>query len=113
MSIYDTGDMPWMFPLDFYSRYADHRVGKLNDELNRLSTMTVQPFPMTYTLTADERAQVLALQNELAVYVDVTLARFVLSEMELNEDTIASVRSEMQNRGMNEMIAFWQKIADR
>jgi len=113
LSLYDTGDMPWVFPLEFYNRYAESSVSRLNTELGRLGGFAVQPFPMTYTLTEEERAEVLALQAPLASYVDESLARFVIGETEINDETVAAFRTRLAELGMNDMIAFWQAIADR
>ena len=70
-----------------------------------------QPFP-TYTLTAEQSAEPVRLQSQLGPYVDEGLARFVMGQTELNEETIAAFREGLRERGMDEMIAFWQSVAD-
>lgn len=112
LSIYDTGEMPWLFPRDFYNRYAEQAVRRINAELEKLSPFIKQPFP-TYTLTLEESAKALSLQNELGLYVDESLARFVLGQIELNDDTIANFREGLVERGMNEMVDLWQSVADK
>ena len=112
LTIYDTGDMPWLFPLDFNNRYYEANVGRLNDELAALSEYAVQPFP-TYTLTTEENAYVGQLQMELGRYVDETLARMVLGEVEINDETKAAFLDGLTERGVDDMIAFWQQIAQR
>ena len=112
LTIYDTGDMPWMFPLAFNNRYYEEDVGRMNDELAELTSYAVQPFP-TYTLTAEENAYVGQLQMELGRYVDETLASMVLGETPVNEETRAEFLAGLEERGVNDMIAFWQEIASR
>lgn len=112
LTIYDTGDMPWMFPLSFNNRYYEENVGRMNDELAKLTSCAVQPFP-TYTLTNEEDAYVGQLQMELGRYVDEMLARMVLGEVAITEETKAEFLNGLEQRGVNDMIAFWQKIADR
>jgi len=112
LTIYDTGDMPWLFPLDFNNRYFEANVGRLNDELAAMSEYAVQPFP-TYTLTTEENAYVGQLQMELGRYVDETLARMVLGEVEINDETKAAFLDGLTERGVDDMIAFWQQIAQR
>ena len=72
-----------------------------------------EPFPTSYTLTLEESAQLRPLQSELGRYVDESLARFVLGEAELNDESIAQFRQTIREKGMQEMIDFWQNVAAR
>ncbi|MDD3334589.1 MAG: extracellular solute-binding protein [Eubacteriales bacterium] len=111
LSVYDTGEMPWLFPQDFYSRYNDDSVSRITEELTAFAAYTKSPFP-TYSLTEEQNAEVLALQNELGRYVDECLARFVLGEVEMTDETIAEFKQGLLDRGSEQMTGFWQKIAD-
>ena len=111
LTIYDTGDMPWLFPLDFNNRYVESNVGRMNGELAELCSHVVA-FP-TYTLTSEENAYVGQLQLTLGRYVDETLARMVLGELEINEETRADFLKGLEERGVQDMINFWQNIAQR
>ena len=67
-------------------------------------------------LGADRRAgfiQIEKLQMELGRYVDEMLARMVLGEVAITEETKAEFLNGLEQRGVNDMIAFWQEIADR
>ena len=112
MSLYDTGDMPWYFPQDFYNRYEDAGVRAVNDAMTRLNELAVEPFP-SVILTTEETQYVTGLQMQLGAYVDETLARLVLGEIENNEETRSAFREGLRERGMDDMVAFWQAIADR
>lgn len=112
LSIYDSGEMPWLFPQAFYDRYTEENVRRVNEELHKLDAFVKRPFPV-YTLTLEESGTVAQWQNELGLYVDETLARFVLGELELNEENISAFREGLRERGMEEMITFWQTIAER
>lgn len=111
LTVYDSGDMPWMFPDAFYNRYAEDAVREVNLSMERLNQFVVQPFPASVTLTAEESAYAAALQQELGAYVDISLARFVLGEVPINDETIAAFREGLSQRGMEDMIAFWQEMA--
>jgi len=104
--------MPWLFPLDFNNHYVESAVGRMNDELMALNEVAVKPFP-TYTLTIEENEYVSQLQLVLGAYVDETLARMVLGEMEINDETKAAFLQGLEERGVQDMIAFWQEIAQR
>lgn len=110
ISVYDSGEMPWYFPDSFYARYADEAVRRINADMLRLNERVVKPFP-NYTLTGEQNARVAAMQEALGPYVDEALARFVLGETELSETSIAAFREGLSERGMEEMVAFWQEIA--
>lgn len=111
LSLYDTGDMPWMFPQAFYNRYMDQSVVSVNHDMEKLAAIVVAPFPHSYTLTQEQNAQAAALQQELGTYVDESIARFVNGEWEINDETIASFREGLVQRGMEDMVAFWQNVA--
>ncbi|MEG1471075.1 MAG: hypothetical protein RSD76_01410 [Clostridia bacterium] len=110
LSLYDTGEMPWLFPHDFYNRYAEETVRRVNGELTKLIPFVKQPTP-PYTLTLEQRAELLPLQDELGAYVDQSFACFVLGKTELNEETIAAFKEGLKQRGMDQMIAFWQAVS--
>ena len=112
LTVYDTGDMPWLFPQAFNDLYYEENVGRLSAELQTLQEKTVQPFP-EYTLTAEETEYVSALQLELGKYVDEMLGRMVLGQIEIDEETRAEFLEGLNERGVEEMVAFWQEIAQR
>ncbi len=112
LTVYESGDMPWLFPLAFNDKYVEANVGRMNAELSSLQAQTVKPFP-TYTLTEEENAYVGSLQLELGRYVDEMLARMVIGEIKINDETKAEFLSGLEERGVADMIAFWQEIAQR
>ncbi len=114
LSLYDTGTMPWLFPLDFYGRYDNADIQSVNSQLQTLQTFVVTPFPTTYTLTPDQEDTIGPLQNALGLYVDESLARFVLGEWDAGSDAaIAAYREGLRENGLDAFLAFWQGIADQ
>lgn len=112
ITVYDTGNMPWMFPMDFYNRYEDKGVRRISEETANYDVYLKRPFPY-YTLTLEESARIQPLQNQLGRYVDEAFASFILGEMELNDDTIAAFRQGLRDYGLEEMLKLWQPVADR
>lgn len=112
LSVYDTGDMPWLFPQEFYNRYSEENVRRVNEELAKLDALVKKPFP-TYTLTQEESAQAAQWQSELGPYVDETLARVVLGQQEADEAAREAFLEGLSQRGMESMTAFWQSVAER
>lgn len=110
LTVYDTGDMPWLFPQEFYNRYSDKNVRSLNEQMTGLCALAVKPFP-AYTLTTEQTLYAMELQQGLGTYVDRTLARFVLGELDINDETKAEFLNTLQELGVDEMTAFWQEVA--
>lgn len=110
-SVYDTGNMPWLFPVDFYGKYQEASVRRIHSDLQSLQSYIVKPFP-EYSLTEEQRAYVLPLQDELGRYVDECLAQFVLGQREISEESFAAFEAGLKERGAQEMTAFWQGVYD-
>ena len=112
LSIYDTGNMPWLFPLDFYSRYGNASIGRVNTQLLSLREWIVKPFP-AYTLTPAQEDEIAPAQKALGRYVDESLARFVTGEWDVNDPAaISAYQSGLAAQGKDAFVAFWQEIAD-
>ncbi|MCE5343216.1 MAG: extracellular solute-binding protein [Eubacteriales bacterium] len=113
LSLYDTGTMPWLFPLSFYDRYDNDDIRVVDQALETLQTLLVQPFPTSYTLTLAQEDQIAPLQKMLGIYVDESLARFVLGEWDVNDASAqAAYREGLTQNGLDAFLAFWQGIAD-
>lgn len=111
LTLTDTGDMPMLFPKEFNSLYGDATVRRITEECDKLTPYLQMPFPY-YTLTDAQRQQINPLQLELGRYVDESIARFVLGETPLNEETLSAFRTGLTERGAQEMTALWQGVAD-
>ena len=112
LSLYDTGNMPWLFPEKFYARYNNESIATVNAELRDLQAFIVRPFP-AYTLTTAQEDEIAPVQAELGRYVDESLARFVTGEWNAHSDTaIAAYQDGLAQHGKDGLIAFWQGIAD-
>ena len=68
-----------------------------------------QPYPQL-SLTAEQRRQVLDIQDGLGEYVDTMLARFVLGEVALTQENIDAFHQRLNDLGAQEMTAFWQAL---
>ncbi len=113
LSVYDSGSMPWRFPTTFYNQYAADSIRRISDEVQALRALSAQPFPDSFRFaSAEQSAKARQLQSELGVYVDESMGRFILGQQELTEETLAAFRQGLAERGMDEMVAFWQEIYD-
>ena len=70
------------------------------------------PFPY-YTLTREQEAQIAPLQAEIGYYVDMQLARWVLGEEEITDESFSQFEQHLNELGLDQFLAFWQDILDR
>jgi len=70
------------------------------------------PFPY-YILTAEQAAKIAPLQNEIGYYVDMQIARWVLGEEEISDETFAAFEQKLNELGLEEFLAFWQDVLNR
>jgi len=112
LSLYDTGNMPWLFPLHFYNQYENDGISRVNTQLAQLANCLVTPFP-DVMLTPAQEDEIAPLQSSLGRYVDESLARFVIGEWDIHSDeAVAAYRAGLLAHGETALVAFWQEIAD-
>ncbi len=114
LSIYDSGNMPWMFPVDFYAAYDLDSLRDTTASLISLQSFIVSPFPYYYVLTAQQHAIIDPLQLRLGRYVDESVAKFVLGELDIrSQNDIDAFRNGLAENGVQEFVSFWQEIYDQ
>lgn len=114
LSIYDTGNMPWLSPVDFYAAYESQSLNKTTETLMALQEYVQSPFPNDYVLTKEQRETLAPLQFALGTYVDESIARFVLGELDIRSGAdVAAFYDGLSDRGLQEFLSFWQEIYDQ
>jgi putative aldouronate transport system substrate-binding protein len=114
LSIYDSGNMPWLFPVDFYAAYDTASLRKTTDSLLGLQPYLVSPFPYSYVLSPDQRNFIDPMQLSLGAYVDESIAKFILGELDINsKEDIDAFYSGLGERGVQDFVSFWQEIYDQ
>lgn len=109
-TVYDTGVMPWNFPWEFYTRFNDSTIAATTAAQTRLKDFLKVPYANT-TLHGEDRIRIMTLQSGLGTAVDTTFARWILGEVEINDETITAFRQNLKDLGVDEMIAYWQQHA--
>ena len=65
-------------------------------------------------LSLEQREYINTLQTALGAYVDESIARFVLGELDIySQEDIDAFRSGLYERDLQEFITFWQEIYDQ
>ena len=102
------GLVPGISAEKFQSRYFDESVSYITSQIQLVSDIAKNPFPAV-SLTSEDEAFLLGAQQMLGIYVDESIARFVMGEWELNEQTYASFIQQLKDYRVDEFIHFWQQ----
>ena len=52
------------------------------------------------------------MQNEIGYYVDMQIARWILGEEEISDETFAAFESTLEEMGLPAFLAFWQDVLE-
>ena len=97
---------------DFQTRYTDSAIADLSRQMIALNKAVSRPFP-NYDLTAEEIDIVTPLQNDIGYTVDMQIARWVLGEEEISDESFDAFEQTLKDKGLDRFIAFWQGILDK
>ena len=107
-TISEGGVAPGLTDAEFQLRYTDEATRKNIEQLATLKTFSVSPFPQV-TLTAEDEKRIAEIQKELSGYTEKAMACFVTGDTELTDDSWKEFCSSVEQKGLTEMIAIWQK----
>lgn len=107
------GRIPGLENVAFQRRYGgDDSVRIILDSQQRFSQYVRRPFPY-YTLIQAQMDEIAPLQVKIGTYVDMQLARWVLGEEEISDASFAQFESTLNEMGLNDFLAFWQRVLDQ
>ncbi len=96
---------------EFELSFSDEYLTSLIKERSRLNEYCVRPFPH-YDLTDAQKERVAALQAVLGYEVDMQIARWVLGEDQLTDESWDHFRSVLEEGGLQEFLSIWQEVYD-
>ena len=70
------------------------------------------PFPY-YTLSREQSETVAPLQEQLGYYVDMQIARWVLGEEEISDESFAAFEAKLEEMNVKEFLSFWQDVLNQ
>ena len=103
---------PGIIAADFQRRYGGNSA--ILDTLDRqtaFNALAVRPFPY-YTLSRAQQAEITPLQNEIGYLVDMQLARWVLGEEEISDESFRQFEQDLEEKGLPAFLNFWQDVLD-
>lgn len=91
-------------------KVPDDNAMRIMDDQEAFSTYTRMPFPY-YTLTNEQAQAIAAMQNRLGAYVDTMMGRFIIGDVELNDENYTAFINALSDEyNVEDFLAFWQQI---
>jgi hypothetical protein len=110
--IADGGAYPGLRPSKFLRRASYALQGHVMEESARVATAARLPLPLCYP-TAEEWAEIDALQTVLGRLVEEGVARFATGETPVDTDHLAAFEQCLRDAGADRLAAVWQDVVDR
>ena len=111
VTIYSGGTTPGISNDSFQQRFTEAAVRHVSTQAASINAIAERPFPY-YALTYAQQEEIAPLQRSIGVYVDTCMARWVLGEVEINDETFAEFEQTLKELGLDDFMAFWQNIYD-
>ena len=106
-------EIPGVLAGEFQTRISGGAmVRAILEKQEQFSQYVRMPFPY-YSLTREQSAQIAPLQAEIGYYVDIQLARWVLGEEEITDESFSQFEKHLNEFGLDSFLAFWQDVLDR
>ena len=104
----DGGILPGLTPQAFPLKYADAQVREQMEQMTALKAFSVLPFPAV-NMTREDEERTAELHGNIMGYAERAMACFVTGDTELNDENWAIFCATVEEKGLGEMIAIWQK----
>lgn len=107
----DSGTFPGLSAGEFQLSYTDQTAVAIIKSLIHFDSFTVLPYPLVF-LPKEDQLAIDQLQASLGKTVDETLSRFILGEIELNDETWQAFQEELVAQDLAEFLNIWQTALD-
>lgn len=110
-TIGEGGTVPGHVVPEVQLQYDEKNARTSVEQLSKLKGYCVLPFPQMIIPT-ETAEKISALQAEIGPYAESCLAAFVCGDTVLDDQNWEAFTDGLKERGMDEMIALWQGLAD-
>jgi len=107
----DSDAYPLLNPVAFQLKFEDEKTAQLLRSMMELDQTATLPFPLT-TLTREQQESISPMQMQIGRYVDESLARFVLGETPLTDESWQIYLAKLEELGLPSFVDFWQQVLD-
>ncbi len=104
----DGGIAPGIVTSAFQEKYAETKTQNMIAAMKKVQDAAVLPFPQVI-LTEEDAAEAARLQAKIAPFAEKRMAEFVTGDVPLDDEQWAEFGKELEERGLGDMIALWQK----
>ena len=104
----DGGIAPGIVTSAFQEKYAETKTQNMIAAMKKVQAAAVLPFPQVI-LTEEDAAEAARLQAKIAPFAEKRMAEFVTGDVPLDDEQWAEFGKELEERGLGDMIALWQK----
>ena len=112
VTIAEGGLMPGLSSVEFQRTYDEKETARAISALEELKKVSVEPCPQVW-LTADEQAELAALQMTIGKFAEQNMVWFVTGEKELNDENWAAFVAEIEALGLADMLGIFQRALDK
>ena len=110
-TLHDSDAFPMLYPTAFQVKHEDEKTVSLVKSLTEFGRAATLPFPL-FTLTKEQQEAVSPMQMEIGRYVDESLARFVIGENPLTDESWQAYLAGLNDLGLGAFVDFWQQVLD-
>jgi putative aldouronate transport system substrate-binding protein len=103
--------LPALTPVSFLKEYEDPTAAQTFAAVEELGNIAKLPFPY-YTLTGEQDAYIGPMQMDIGRFVDESLARFVIGEVPLTDESWQDYLTKLNDLGLPAFVDFWQQVCD-
>jgi putative aldouronate transport system substrate-binding protein len=95
----------------FQRKYTDGTVAYVSGQMDIVNAVAARPFPY-YSLSYAEEAEIAPLQAAIGLYVDESIARWVIGETAITDESFAEFQNNLSAMGLEQFMTFWQGVLD-
>ncbi len=110
-TITDGGSLSYFVSAKSMLNFSDEKTVKNFEQLNSFNQLCQMPYPLV-VLDQATQTRVDGLQKTLGRLLDMHLGRFILGQVELNDENWNALLLQLNENGLDEFMAIWQKAYD-
>ena len=102
---------PGITSTSFQDKFFDDNVRHITQQIKLMSDYVVSAFP-PIKLSFEQEEELIPMQDEIGRYVDESIARWVIGEWEVDDDSFKEFESGLKDRQLESFMEFWQQLLD-
>ena len=100
--------LPGITPVEFQTLYYEEDTRQDVREIVELKKLSVLPMPPVM-LSAEDEKEIAKIQQELSLYTETAMARFVTGDIPLDDEQWRIFCDTVEAKGLSRMIEIWQQ----